>query len=83
MSIRTNEVNNGGILTISSGNMPANTYTNADAYISRLGGGNSVVVPTVTSNGHAVEQGGDGGIWDTVSGVAVDINKTNWGAINL
>lgn len=84
MSQRFNEVNNGGILTISGGNMPASTYTNGDPYISRvLGNGNTVVTPTVTANGHAVEIDGDGGVWDTVSGIAVDINKTNIGNINL
>jgi hypothetical protein len=83
MSVRFNGTNNSGITTISGGNMPANNYTNSDAYISRLGAGNNVVTPTVTANGHAVEQDGDGGCWDTVSGVTVDINKTNLGAINL
>jgi hypothetical protein len=84
MSNRNNVVNNSGIETISGGNMPANIYTNADPYISRVSGaGNTVVTPTVTANGHAVEIDGDGGVWDTVSGVAVDINKTNINAINL
>lgn len=84
MSNRNNIVNNGGVQTQTGGNMPANTASNADPYISRVSGnGNLVVTPTVTANGHAVEQDGDGGCWDTVSGVTVDINKTNLGAINL
>jgi hypothetical protein len=85
MSIRYNEVNSGGIVTVSGGNMPTNAYTNNDPYISRVGTvvGNTVVTPVVISNGHAVEQDGDGGCWDTVSGVNVDINKTNIGCINL
>lgn len=87
MSQRFNVVNNGGIETISGGNMPANTYANADPYISRAtGNGNTVVTPTVTSGpnaGHAVEIDGDGGCWDTVSGAAVNIAFTNIGLINL
>ena len=85
MSVRYNEVNNTGQVTVSGGNMPANNYTNNDPYISRVGTsvGNTVVTPVVISNNHAVEQDGDGGCWDTVSGVAVDINKTNIGCINL
>lgn len=80
MSIRTNEVNNGGILTISGGNMPANTYTNARAIPSRVSG---TAAPTVLSNGHAVEVGGDDGCWDTVSGAVVDRSLTTLGTINL
>jgi hypothetical protein len=84
MNQRYNEVNNSGVLTISGGNMPANIYTNNDAYASRVSGqGNTFVIPTVTANGHAVEQAGDGGCWDTVSSIPVDINTTNIGAINL
>lgn len=84
MSQRYNEVNNGGILTISGGNMPANTYTNNDPYVSRVsGGGNKTVTPTVIANGNAVEQGGDGGCWDTVANKTVDINATTLGCINL
>lgn len=84
MSSRFNETNNGGILTIAGGNMPANNYTNNDSYISRASGtGNTVVTPIVLSNSHPVEQGGDGGCWDTTSGAAVDINKTNLNCINL
>lgn len=84
MATRYNEVNNSGVLTISGGNMPANTYTNNNPYISRaVGSGNTVVTPIVISNGHAVEQAGDGGVWDTVSNVTVDINKTNLDCINL
>lgn len=84
MAIRYNEVNNSGVLTISGGAMPANTYTNNDPYISRVSGnGNTVVTPTVTANGHAVEQDGDGGCYDTVSGATVNISSTNIGCINL
>jgi hypothetical protein len=84
MSSRFNETNNSGVLTISGGNMPANTYTNNDAYISRASGaGNTVVTPTVIANGHAVEQDGDGGCWDTVSGAIVNVDKTTIGTINL
>lgn len=84
MSIRTNEVNNGGVLTISGGNMPANIYTNPNPYISRVvGSGNSVVSAKVIASGNVVEIGGDGGVWDTVAGVAVNVDKTTIDTINL
>lgn len=84
MSQRFNETNNGGILTIAGGNMPANIFTNADPYISRVqGGGNKVVTPVVIATGNAVEQAGDGGCWDTVANKTIDINLTNLGCINL
>lgn len=87
MANRYNEVNNSGVLTISGGAMPANTYTNNDPYISRVSGqGNTVVTPTVTSGagaGHAVEIDGDGACYDTVSGAAVNIANTNVNCINL
>lgn len=84
MSSRFNETNNSGVLTISGGNMPANTYTNNDAYISRVSGqGNVPVSPKVIASGNIVEQAGDGGCWDTVAGVAVNIDKTTIGTLNL
>lgn len=81
MSIRTNEVNNGGILTITGGNMPTDNYTNAATYLSRSTG--LPVTATVISNGHAVEIGGDGGVWDTVSGAIVQRDKTTLDTLNL
>ena len=81
MSIRTNEVNNGGIVTVSGGNMPADNYTNAQTYLSRATG--LPVTPTVIANGHAVEVGGDGGVWDTVSGVIVLRDRTTLDTLNL
>lgn len=84
MSIRTNEVNNGGLVTVSGGNMPAQIFTNATTIISRATGtGNTPVTATVTANAHAVEVGGDGGVWDTVSSVAVNRDKTNLDTLNL
>jgi len=64
--------------------MPTNAYTNNDAYISRAtGNGNTVVSPKVIASGNIVEQDGDGGCWDTVAGVAVNVDKTTIGTINL
>lgn len=84
MAGRANEVNNGGIVTVSGSNMPANFFTNAQPQISRATGqGNTVATPTVTANGHAVEEGGDGGCWDTVSNINVLRDRTNIDAINL
>ena len=80
MSARFNETNNGGILTISGGNMPASTYTNQFQPQSRTagqGGGNPKAAIIVIANGHAVEVDGDGGLWDTVSGVIVQDFQTN------
>lgn len=83
MSQRYNETNNGGILTISGGNMPASTYTNQYQHLSRTagqGGSGKAASITVTSGpnaGHAVEVDGDGGLWDTVTGVAVQDWQTN------
>jgi hypothetical protein len=83
MSIRTNEVNNGGIVTVSGGNMPVQTFTNAQTYISRATGtGNTPVTAVVVANSHPVEVGGDGGVWDTTSGVVVNRDKTNLDTIN-
>jgi hypothetical protein len=86
MSIRTNEINNGGIVTVNvaGGNMPVDNYCNPTPYISRsTGTGNTVVTPTVTANGHAVEVGADGGCWDTVSGVIVQRDRTNLDTLSL
>lgn len=80
MSVRYNEVNASGILTISGGNMPASTYTNQTQRTSRTqgqGGAGAAATITVTSNGHPVEVDGDGGLWDTTSGVAVQDWQTN------
>jgi hypothetical protein len=80
MSQRYNEVNNSGQLTISGGNMPASTYTNQYQPTSRTsgqGGAGTAATITVISNGHAVEVDGDGGLWDTVSGVKVQDWQTN------
>jgi hypothetical protein len=83
MSVRYNEVNASGILTISGGNMPASTYTNLNQRTSRTngqGGAGGVATITVTSGpnaGHAVEIDGDGGLWDTVAGAPVQDFLTN------
>jgi len=85
MSVRYNEVNNGGIVTVAGGNMPAQLYTNGSVNLSRVTGtiGNTVAGITVIANGHPVEVDGDGGLWDTTSGVAVLRDQTTAGAINL
>lgn len=80
MSQRFNETNASGILTISGGNMPASTYTNQYQPTSRTtgqGGAGKAASITVTSNGHAVEVDGDGGLWDTTTGAAVQDWQTN------
>ena len=80
MSVRYNEVNNSGILTISGGNMPASTYTNATQPLSRTagqGGSGKPASIVVIANSHPVEVDGDGGLWDTTSGVAVQDWQTN------
>lgn len=80
MSQRFNVTNASGIATIAGGNMPASTYTNQYQPQSRTagqGGGNPKAAITVVANGHAVEVDGDGGLWDTVSGVAVQDFQTN------
>jgi hypothetical protein len=79
MSIRYNEANNGGIVTISGGNMPVQNYTNKYQPTSRTagqGGAGAAAAITVVANGHAVEVDGDGGLWDTVSGVIVLAEQT-------
>jgi hypothetical protein len=75
MSKRTNITNTSGIQTVSGGNMPANIATNAYVPTSRASKAAAAVV--VVANSHPVEIGGDGGLWDTTSGVAVDVNQTN------
>jgi hypothetical protein len=60
--------------------MSTNTYTNQTAYFSRVTG--LPITLTVTASGHAVEVDGDGGFWDTVSGVIVQRTATNADAIN-
>lgn len=80
MSQRYNEVNNGGILTISGGNMPTDTYTNKYQPTSRTvgqGGSGGAASIVVIANSHPVEVGGDGGLYDTTSGVAVLADNTN------
>lgn len=80
MSQRYNETNAAGILTISGGNMPASTYANQYQPTSRTknqGGAGGAASITVTANGHAVEVDGDGGLWDTTSGIAVQDWQTN------
>lgn len=80
MSNRFNETNNGGILTISGGNMPTDNYTNQYQPTSRTvgqGGSGGKASIVVIANSHAVEVGGDGGLWDTVSGAAVQDFQTN------
>jgi hypothetical protein len=84
MSIRYNEVNNGGIVTVSGGNMPVQNYTNQRMPLTRTNAnGNTVAAITVISNGHAVEVDGDGGLWDTVSGATVLHDLTTAGCINI
>jgi len=80
MSNRFNETNNGGILTISGGNMPADNYTNQYKPTSRAagqGGAGAAAAIVVIANSHPVEVAGDGGLWDTTSGVAVQDFQTN------
>jgi hypothetical protein len=80
MSQRYNETNASGILTITGGNMPASTYTNQTQRTSRSngqGGAGGAATITVIANGHPVEVDGDGGLWDTTSGVAVQDYQTN------
>jgi hypothetical protein len=80
MSQRYNETNNGGILTISGGNMPASTYANQYQPTSRTagqGGAGGKASIVVIVNSHPVEVAGDGGLWDTTSGVAVQDWQTN------
>lgn len=80
MANRFNETNNSGIVTISGGNMPASTYANQYKPTSRTagqGGAGGAASITVIANGHAVEVAGDGGLYDTVSGVAVQDWQTN------
>ena len=84
MSVRYNIANNSGVQTISGGNMPTDNYANKYQPTSRTvgqGGAGAAASITVTSNGHAVEVDGDGGMWDTVSGAIVDSNLTNAGCI--
>jgi hypothetical protein len=80
MSQRYNETNNGGILTIAGGNMPASTYANQYQPTSRTvgqGGAGGKASIVVIANSHPVEVAGDGGLWDTTSGVAVQDFQTN------
>jgi hypothetical protein len=83
MSNRFNETNNSGILTITGGNMPVDTYTNQTVHTSRntgQGGAGAAATITVVSGpnaGHAVEIDGDGGLWDTVAGAPVQDYLTN------
>lgn len=84
MSIRYNEVNNSGIVTVSGGNMPTNAYANQYQPTSRTagqGGAGKAATIVVTSNNHPVEVDGDGGLWDTTSGVAVLRDLTTIDAI--
>jgi hypothetical protein len=80
MSQRYNETNNGGIVTIAGGNMPADNYTNKYQPTSRTsgqGGQGGAASIVVIANSHPVEVAGDGGLWDTTSGVAVQDFQTN------
>lgn len=80
MSVRYNEANNSGVLTISGGNMPANNYTNKTQPTSRTvgqGGAGGAASIVVIANSHPVEVDGDGGLWDTTSGVTVQDWQTN------
>lgn len=77
MSIRTNEVNNGGLVTVAGGNMPANNFTAPFQPISRTGNGNVLAAITTNVGSHTVEVGGDYGLWDTVSGAKVSRDATN------
>jgi hypothetical protein len=80
MSNRFNETNASGILTIAGGNMPASTYTNQTQPTSRTsgqGGAGGAASIIVIANSHPVEVDGDGGLWDTTSGVAVSAWQTN------
>lgn len=80
MSNRFNETNNGGILSIAGSNMPTNNYTNQTKPTSRTagqGGAGGAASIVVIANSHPVEVGGDGGLWDTTSGVAVQDWQTN------
>ena len=78
---RANKKNEGGNETVAGGSAPASAFITSTFTSSRATG--LVAAPVVVSNGHAVEIDSDGGIWDTVSNVNVDIGKTNIGSINL
>lgn len=80
MANRFNETNNGGILTISGGAMPADNYTNQYKPTSRTtgqGGAGAAASIVVIANSHPVEVGGDGGLYDTTSGAPVADYNTN------
>jgi hypothetical protein len=80
MSQRYNEVNNSGIVTVAGGNMPTDAYTNQYQPLSRTagqGGSGKAASIVVIANSHPVEVDGDGGLWDTTSGVAVQDWQTN------
>jgi hypothetical protein len=80
MSQRYNEVNNSGIVTVSGGNMPTDAYTNQYQPTSRTagqGGAGGKASIIVIANSHPVEVDGDGGLWDTTSGVSVLPDQTN------
>lgn len=80
MANRFNETNNGGLLTIAGGAMPASTYTNQYQPTSRTvgqGGSGGKASITVVANGHPVEVDGDGGLYDTTTGAAVQDWQTN------
>jgi hypothetical protein len=83
MSNRFNEVNNVGFVTLNSNTVigPDN-YTDQYSQAPAAAQGNGITFNqqiTVTANGHAVERGGDFGLWDTVSGVAVRTDQCTFG----
>jgi len=60
--------------------MPADNYANKYQPTSRTAGQGGSGAPAsivVIANSHPVEVAGDGGLWDTTSGVAVQDFQTN------
>lgn len=85
MSARFNETNNGGLVTVAGGQMPTDNFTDSygqevAASHAQPGGVTVLNSPiTVTSNGNAVERGGDLGLWDTVANKGVSPDKCTFG----
>lgn len=80
MANRFNITNNGGVQTQTGGAMPADNATNQYQPTSRTagqGGAGGKASIVVISNSHPVEVGGDGGLYDTTSGAAVQDFQTN------
>lgn len=80
MPNRFNITNNGGVQTQSGGAMPADNATNQTKPTSRgtgQGGAGGAAAITTVGAGQAVEVGGDGGLYNTVTGAPVSDVNTN------